>query len=393
MPNDRSTPRHIMPVIVFAQFAGTSLWFAGNAISGELQQAFALAPRAVGDLTSAVQLGFITGTFLFALLTLSDRFSPGLVFLVSALAGAAANLCLFLLADGLSGLLFFRFATGFFLAGIYPVGMKISADWHEKGLGKALGYLVGALVLGTAFPHLLKVFSGALPWKTTLLAISCLAASGGILLYLTVPNGPYRRPAPRFEWNAIPRIFSDRGFRAAAFGYFGHMWELYAFWAFVPAFITAYQTLHEVPFANTSFWAFTTIAAGAAGCIAGGYHSLRIGSPKVAFYMLSISGAFCLLSPLLFHLPAWLFLLLLIVWGFAVVGDSPQFSSVVARSAPSEYVGTALTIVNCIGFGITIFSIQLLNSNAVALEWRFLLLLPGPVFGLWHMRRSIRSGS
>lgn len=382
-------PAHILPVIVFAQFAGTSLWFAGNAVVVDLQQAFGLASRAVGDLTSAVQLGFIAGTFAFALLSISDRFSPSRVFLVSALAGAGANACIFLLAGGQTDLLLLRFATGFFLAGIYPVGMKISADWYGKGLGKALGYLVGALVAGTAFPHLLKAFATTLPWKTVLLTISTLAALGGILLFLTVPDGPYRKPAPRFEWNAIPKIFGYPEFRSAAFGYFGHMWELYAFWAFIPVMLAAYQNRHGITL-ETPFWSFAIIAAGSVGCIAGGYRSLKIGSPKVAFYMLAGSGLCCLLSPLIFQLPVWAFLPVMIVWGFAVVGDSPQFSSVVARTAPPAYVGTALTFVNCIGFGITVFSIQLLTgmNRMLPPEWLLLLLAPGPLLGLYFLYKQ-----
>ena len=383
-------PSYILPVIVFAQFAGTSLWFAGNAIAGDLQQVFGLEPRSVGDLTSAVQFGFIAGTFVFALLSLSDRFSPSKVFLLSALAGAAANLALIVWAENLTGLLVFRFLAGFFLAGIYPVGMKISADWHEKGLGRALGYLVGALVLGTAFPHLVKASGANLEWKSILILISGLAAFGGMLLYFLVPDGPFRKPALRFDWRAIPRVFQAPDFRAAAFGYFGHMWELYAFWAFVPVLLSVYNRLNSEELA-VPYWSFVIIAMGTLGCIAGGYRSQKRGSAKVAYYLLITSGLCCLFSPLFFHLPSWFFLAALMLWGFAVVGDSPQFSTIVARTAPADYVGTALTIVNCIGFGITIFSIQLLTnlSGRIPEEYLYLLLVPGPVVGLLAMRRSL----
>ncbi len=387
------TPRRILPVIVFAQFAGTSLWFAGNAIAPELQTVFQLGERALGNLVSAIQLGFISGTLVFAFLSLADRFSPARVFLFSALTGALFNISLIWLADGLGGLLAFRFLTGFFLAGIYPVGMKISADWFGKNLGKALGYLVGALVLGKAFPFFLKTFAEGISWRHILAATSLLAAGGGVLLYFLVGDGPNRRPAAKFEWTTIPDIFRFREFRSAAFGYFGHMWELYAFWTFVPALLTAFNRISgsDLP---VSGWSFAVIAAGVLGCVAGGYISLRAGSPRVAFCMLLVSGLLCLFSPVLFYLPEAVFLGLVLVWGFAVVGDSPQFSTIVARTAPQEYVGTALTIVNCIGFALTIFSIQLLNRLGAWLpaEWWFLFLAPGPVFGLIHIFRLAKIG-
>lgn len=389
----KKIPAHILPVIVFAQFAGTSLWFAGNAIVGDLQQALHLQADAIGNITSAVQLGFITGTLVFAILSIADRFSPSKVFLLSALAGAFFNICVYWLADSLVLLLSFRFLTGFFLAGIYPVGMKISADWFEKGLGKALGYLVGALVLGTAFPHLLKAFSGNLPWGGILMATSALAVLGGLLLYFMVGDGPYRKPPPKFEWNAIPKIFAFKEFRSAAFGYFGHMWELYALWAFVPTLLATYNNLQEVNI-SIPLWSFIIIGAGGLGCVIGGYISLKKGSSKVAFGMLFTSAIFCLISPFLFFLPTWLFLAALLIWGFAVVGDSPQFSTIVAQAAPKMYVGTALTIVNCIGFALTIFSIQLLVflESKISGEWLYLALVVGPVLGLWSIRRAYFTG-
>ncbi len=376
-------PRHILPLIVFSQFAGTSLWFAGNAVIADLQQALQLGDyNALGDMTSAVQLGFIAGTFVFALLSIADRFAPTRVFLMSALVASLFNLGVFFLLDyGLTVVLLLRFLTGFFLAGIYPVGMKIAADWYAKGLGKALGYLVGALVLGTAFPHLIRAFSGDLPWQVVIVTTSLVAAIGGVLLFWLVPNGPHRKKGAQFEWNAITQIFKFPAFRSAAFGYFGHMWELYAFWAFVPQILALSQMTEPD---HLSLWSFIVIAMGSIGCIIGGYWSLKRGSAAVAKWMLLTSGLMCLLSPFLFALPQILFLLALLIWGFAVVGDSPQFSTLVARTAPKQYVGTALTIVNSIGFGLTIFSIQLLTYLTEVIDPRyiFLFLLPGPIFGL-----------
>jgi MFS family permease len=375
----------ILPVIIFSQFTGTSLWFAGNAVLGDLQRKWALGDAALSYMTSSVQLGFIMGTLLFAFFTISDRFSPRKVFFICSLLGAIANLGIYL-ANSLVLLLILRFSTGFFLAGIYPVGMKIAAGWYRKGLGQALGYLVGALVVGTAFPHLLKSTGQSFPWEYIILSISAISALGGILMLLLVPGGPYAVKGTKFNSKAIAIIFRSRDLRSASFGYFGHMWELYTLWAFFPVLISAYaEASHQQ--LNVSFWTFIVIAMGCIGCIAGGHLSLKIGSPSVAFYQLLVSGICCLLSPIVYHAPPGIFLGFLIIWGIMVVGDSPQFSALTAQTAPREFVGSALTIVTSIGFFITILSIQITNFliNFLGPEYIFLILLPGPIFGLFSL--------
>ncbi|GJM33674.1 MAG: membrane protein [Saprospiraceae bacterium] len=376
----KTVPNHILPFIIISQFAGTSLWFAGNAIMADLQQAFDLPAGSLGNITSAVQLGFIGGTLTFAFLVIADRFSPSKVFFVSATLGALANLSIYLFADGYWGILIFRWLTGFFLAGVYPIGMKIAADWYAKDLGKALGYLVGALVLGTAFPHFLRFQGQSLPWSAILLTTSAVAFMGGLLILFGVGDGPFRKKGGQFKPGVIVEIFSFREFRAAAYGYFGHMWELYAFWAFVPVILQTNPAFK----ASLSLWSFLIIGMGSLGCMLGGYWSLRKGSRTVAMAMLLTSGLCCLFSPLAFQLPLVFFLAFLLLWGFAVVGDSPQFSTLVAQTAPPLYIGSALTIVNCIGFSITIFSIELINwlNIQYASEWIYWTLLPGPVLGL-----------
>ncbi len=387
---DTLRPWYILPIIVLAQFAGTSLWFAGNAVILDLRGAYLLPETALGGLTSAVQLGFIIGTLVYAVTLLADRFSPGLVFFLSALLGATANGTVGWLATSYPTILVARFLTGFFLAGIYPVGMKIASDWYEKGLGKALGYLVGALVLGTAFPHLLRFTAADLPWQRVIQGTSAIAVFGGLAIWWLVPDGPHLRRGSQFDPRAIYRMFQLPRFRSAALGYFGHMWELYAFWAFVPLALSfGIPSLSE---ANLSLLSFIVIALGGLGCVLGGYASAKKGSARIAFVMLGISGVLCLFSPGLFFLPPILFALSMFIWGFAVVGDSPQFSTLVAQNAPPEYRGSALTIVNCLGFAITIGSIQLLNYLVLVIpsSFLFLPLVIGPIFGLWSVRWLLR---
>ncbi|MCB9316103.1 MAG: MFS transporter [Lewinellaceae bacterium] len=381
-------PHWILPVIVLAQFCCTALWFAGNAVLADLVRDFGLETSALGHITAAVQFGFITGTLIFAVLTIADRFSPSKVFLVSAVAGAVFNLGAALGGQTLVSLLFFRFLTGFFLAGIYPVGMKIAADYYQKGLGKSLGFLVGALVLGTAFPHLLKGFSGDLPWRFVLILTSGLAVVGGLTIALFVPDGPHRKPGTKPDFGALFRVFSDGKFRSAAFGYFGHMWELYAFWAFVPVMLKSFNLFHTDARLNVPVLSFLIIGCGGLACVAGGYISERLGAKRTAGIALFASGLCCLISPLLFFSNSGLvFTVFLLFWGLVVIADSPLFSSLVAHNAPAESKGTALTIVNCIGFAITIVSIQLLNFLYELIDPRYiyLILAPGPALGLWAM--------
>ena len=383
-------PAYLLPVIICSQFAGTSLWFAGNAVVADLQHQWGLSDGSVGAVTSAVQLGFILGTLAFAVLMLADRFSPRRVFFLCCLAGACANGLLLLSPPDRIWLLASRFATGFFLAGIYPVGMKIASGWFEKGLGRALGYLVGALVLGTALPHLLRAGGAELPWQPVILGTSLIAGLGGVLMLLA-PDGPFLSGGARFDPRAVAVIFRSRAFRASAFGYFGHMWELYTFWAFLPLWLTAYIA-HESVRLNVSLLSFIVIAIGFLGCAAGGEISRTWGSARVAGSQLLISGVCCALSPLLFWADWPILMAFLLVWGISVVGDSPQFSALNAANAPPKLVGSALTLANCIGFAITVVSIQLVNAlwPLIGAQFVFWLLIPGPVLGLLALRPLLR---
>ncbi len=386
----------ILFIIVFSQFCCTSLWFAGNGVMSDLMASFNLGDTALGHLTSAVQFGFITGTLTFAILTIADRFSPSKVFFVSALLGALCNLGVIWEDNSLTSILIFRFLNGFFLAGIYPVGMKIAAFYFDKGLGKSLGFLVGALVVGTAFPHLLKDMSGTLPWKTVIMVVSGLAAFGGLLMVLLVPDGPYRKASSAFNFSAFFKVFKNSKFRASAFGYFGHMWELYAFWAFVPVILGIYKSQNPVAAFNIPLLSFFIIGIGGLACVVGGIISQKVGVKKIATLALTLSCLCCMASPLVLTTASSnIFIGFLFFWGMVVIADSPLFSTLVAHNAPSEIKGTALTIVNCVGFFITIISIQLLSGlqGVVSSKYLFMILAIGPVLGLVALRSANANGS
>ncbi len=382
--------KKVLPVIILSQFFCTSLWFAGNSILADLARTVGLAGGFLAHLTSAVQVGFIAGTLLFAILALADRISPSRVFFVCSLLAALVNLGMVLNSLTVTHLLVFRFLTGFFLAGIYPVGMKIASDYYQRGLGVSLGFLVGALVLGTAFPHIIKTLTSTLPWKYVVYTTSGLSVLGGLAMWLLVPDGPFRPPAQGamgsgFAASGLFAGFRQPAFRAAALGYFGHMWELYAFWAFVPVILTTYNQHYPAAHLNVSLWSFGIIASGGVSCAVGGLVSRRAGPKRVATVALSVSGVCCLLSPVfLWHSSVVVLLGFLFVWGTSVVADSPQFSTLVAQNAPETGRGAALTLVNCIGFAITIVSIQLLSTLAGTVDgqYLYLALALGPLAGL-----------
>ncbi|MBJ2176344.1 MFS transporter [Aureibaculum sp. A20] len=377
--------KFILPIIVISQFCCTSLWFAGNGVMSDLIVNFNLEASALGHLTSAVQFGFILGTLVFAIFTIADRFSPSKVFFTCAFLGSLFNAGVIWDGNSLTSILSLRFVTGFFLAGIYPVGMKIATDYYEKGLGKSLSFLVGALVLGTAFPHLAKEMTGTFPWKSVILLTSFLAVIGGLLMLILVPDGPYRKAANKMDLSACFDVFQNRKFRSVSFGYFGHMWELYAFWTFIPIILKTYTIQHpEVEF-NIPLLSFSIIAIGGLACVIGGYLVEIAGTKRIASLSLILSCACCLVTPLLFMSASEsLFIAFLLFWGMVVIADSPLFSTLVAQNVSAEIKGTALTIVNSIGFSITIMSIQLLNflQDLMNPTYIYTLLAIGPILGL-----------
>lgn len=379
----------VFTVIILAQFLGTSLWFAGNALVPVLQARFGWAPGMVASVTSSTQFGFIIGTLVFAWLGLADRFSPSRLFFVSSILAALSNMIAVINLESTEIMMTSRFCVGFFLAGIYPVGMKIASDWKAEGLGLWLGALVGALVLGTAFPHLGRSFLNRTSPEGFMSTLSLMAVAGGALLWMLVPDGPFRKPGSRFSFIAIKSVFNSASFRSAAFGYFGHMWELYAFWAFVPVIVASY-TVSNFSLIPANLQSFLFIGVGVVSCVVGGIISSYAGSFRVAQWSLIISGLCCLSLSVVMELSPALYFIFMLVWGAAVIADSPQFSSLVARNAPPESRGAAITLVTSIGFAVTIISINTVSLllQMVDIRYAVLILAIGPAFGLISMQES-----
>jgi MFS family permease len=383
-------------IVSTAVLLASSTWFSGTAAAPDLVRSWGLTAAEGAWVTISVQLGFIAGTFFYALFNLADVFNARWVFFVSALLGAVFNAAFAFLAEGLVAALAFRALTGFTLAGIYPVGMKLVASWFRSGLGWRLGVMVGALTMGTAFPYLIQTVGSEFEWRLLAGTASTLAIGGGLLVLMTLSDGPFLQARAPFNARMLWAVFGNRPFRNTALAYFGHMWELYAFWSMVVFYLGArFQSQEPSGSSWLSLLAFLTIGAGSLGCLSGGWVSRRMGPKKVARFSLLMSGILCFTSGLIYELNAGLMLTLVMIWGFFVVSDSPQFSALAAKYCPPEYTGTALTVQNGVGFAITVFSIQLTPWMAewVGWQWALTFLGLGPLIGLYFVQQLPEGGS
>ncbi|MCY3600835.1 MAG: MFS transporter [Gemmatimonadetes bacterium] len=379
-----------LALLALVDLLAMSLWFSASAVVPELREAWGLDDAGAAWLTTSVQLGFATGAVLSALLTLSDVWDPRRLIAGSALLGAAATAAIALFADGLGLTIVLRFVTGVALAGVYPPGMKMVAGWFRAGRGMAIGILIGALAVGSAMPHLLRPLGGIGAWRPVLLLASGLAVVAAVLAATGLRAGPHQAPAAPFDPRAVRRMFADRATMLANGGYFGHMWELFAMWTWIPAFLAASfaadSSAGTTP-SLASYLAFATIAAGGLGAAAAGILADRVGRTAVTSWSMVVSGACCLAIGPLFGGPVWPVAAVCFVWGFAIVADSAQFSACVSELAEPEYVGTALTLQTAIGFLLTVATIRLVPVWEAALgwEWAFAPLAIGPALGTWSM--------
>ncbi|MFK8025761.1 MAG: MFS transporter [Ilumatobacter sp.] len=383
MPPERRELIGLAVALVLAM----STWFSTAAVLGQLRSAWALSDTQASWLTIVVQLGFVAGAVGSSVSNLADRIRPLRLVFAGSLGAAAAN-GLIVPLDSFETAVVLRFATGAFLALVYPPALKSISGWFREGRGLALGVLIGALTIGSALPHLINALGG-LSWQATLVLASVLTVLGGLIAERRCVPGPFATPSAPFDPSALGLIVRDRSFRLASAGYFGHMWELYAMWAWIAAF---YGDVFESTRA-ASLAAFAAIAIGAGGAVYAGTLSDRRSRPRAAGLAMKWSAAAALITGFVVDAPPVVPVLAGLVWGFWVIADSAQFSAIVSESCDQRYVGTALTLQLAAGFVLTVFTIFLVPvvRDAAGWGWAFALLVPGPILGAWAMRRLGRA--
>jgi MFS family permease len=411
---DRSA-RRVLIILSIAELLAMSLWFTGTAVLPQLSLLWGSGIAVTSWLTIAVQLGFVAGALVISIFNLSDIFQPTRVFIVCALAAAAANAGFAFAAEHrhIFTSIALRMLTGSFLAGTYPTGMKILAGWFREGRGLALGIMVGALAVGSASPHAVNAFGG-MRWQSVVLASSASAVLAALIAAFGVREGPYAAPQPAFDVHKIGDSFRNRKLRLANFGYLGHMWELYAMWAWIAVIFTGPLVVHSYgagkpayflgaagstpPWVRTSeLIAFCVIAIGAVGCVWAGRVSDRASATvqqrsRVTIISMAVSGACCLLAAIFFN-NFYALLGIALIWGLAIVADSAQFSAIVSEVSDQSYVGTALTMQTALGFLLTAFSIRAIAWIGTSYGWRWAAasMAIGPVFGIASMLRLTRA--
>jgi len=388
----RDNSRRVLLLLSAAELLGMSLWFTGTAVLPQVTALWHSGIDLGSWLTIAVQIGFSLGALTFAVFNISDVFSPIKVFVLSAIAAAAANAAFAMVAQDPLTAILFRGATGFCLAGVYPVGMKIIAGWFQRGRGLALGIMIGALTVGSAFPHAV-ISLGGIPWRGVVLLGSAQALLGALIVGLWVHQGPFAMPQSKFDPSQVLEIVRNRSLRLANLGYLGHMWELYGFWAWIAVILSASSHWPAMKF---EAGAALAIAIGAVGCIWAGLASDRLQDQSaqqrvsqrawVTIIAMAVSAACCVVAALVFHHPLILTALSLI-WGVAVIADSAQFSTIISEVSDKSYVGTALTLQTALGFMLTAFAIRSMAYIAHHSSWPWALasMTVGPLLGIWAM--------
>jgi MFS family permease len=383
----------VLLLLSFAELLAMGTWFSASAVVPALSSAWGLQDAGRAWLTMSVQIGFVTGSLISALLNLADRLPTRRLFAVSAFLAALATGLIPLLAGSLAPALVLRFLTGLFLVGVYPVGMKLMATWTKADRGLGIGLLVGALTLGTASPHLLNALVGLQDWRMVLYIAAIFAALGGLVALLFIREGPYRSASPRFNWRYAAEVFRSKELRLANLGYLGHMWELFAMWAWLAAFLAASFNHSGIAPIWASLVTAAAIAAGSLGSLLAGQLADRFGRTTLTVTSLAISGACALLVGFLFEGNPILLGGLCMLWGFAVVADSAQFSAAISELCRKEYTGTALTIQTSLGFLLTLVTIRLIPTlqGRFGWSWAFAFLALGPAIGIWAMLSLRRS--
>ena len=387
----------MLALLAIGEFLGMTLWFSGSAVVPQLTTEFGLSAGQQSWMTMSVQLGFVVGALVSALLNLADRLALRVFFALSAIAGAGVNALTTVFENDVLSLIALRFVTGVTLAGVYPTGMKLMASWFRRGRGLAIGTVVGALAVGSATPHLLNAFpifggeAGLPPWRSVMLAASTLAALGGLIALASFREGPLLRAGARFNWRQAARIFTSAPERRANLGYLGHIWELYAMWTWAPILLLQSFGAADIGERAARVVGFALVAVGGFSCVLAGLLADRIGRTTITIASLIASGACALVAGFLFDQPI-LLAVVCVVWGFAVIADSAQFSAAISELTDPQYVGTALTMQTCIGFLLTIVSIRLVpvirdESNW---GWALAMLALGPMVGAWSMWRLRR---